>query len=150
MPVITNLNATNSSFLVSAGNYVDFNIWLLLFGTAIALLVVSRFFKKDYTSSLMVGILSFLLSVAALWSSLSVARIDSAASASVVVGNTTQQYLFPAITPLNSLPLTIVCVIVTVLCALSLIDTFLVLVQGPPPPPEKPRIAINGQGLRFK
>lgn len=144
------MNVSNASYVLSASNYVDFNLWMLLFGGGIVLLVVSRYFKKDPIGGLLVGILSFLLAVSALWSSLSVAKIEDATSAMVVVGNTTTQYVYPVITPLNSLPLTIICVIVVVLSALSLIDLFLGMIQEPPKEPERNRIAINGKGLRFK
>ena len=144
MPIITNLNATNSSLIMSAGNYVDFNVWLLIFGVAIVMLIVSRIFAKDQTGGLLIGIMAFLFSVGATWSSLSVARIDSAVGAFVVTENLTQQYIYPSITPLNSTALTGLCIILTVFCALNIIDLFLTMLQTPPQEPRKP-----GRGVKI-
>jgi hypothetical protein len=141
MPVIN--TSVNSSMIVSSGSFVDFNLWLVLFGSAIILMIVSRVFK-DEIGKLMTGILSFLLALASTWTSLSVAKVEFVSS----ITNQTVTYT-PAIQPMSSVYLTLLCVIITILCVLNLIDilsTFL----NPPQPRERDRIKINGAGLRFR
>jgi hypothetical protein len=144
MPIIADLNATNSSLLISSGNYVDFNMWLLIFGVGLAMIIVSRIFAKDQTGGLLIGIMGFIFSVGATWTSLSVARIDNAVGAFVVNENITTQYVYPTIQPMNSTALTMLCIIVTVFAALNVIDLFLSILQRPPQEPKKP-----GRGVKI-
>jgi|WetSurMetagenome_2_1015567.scaffolds.fasta_scaffold182716_3 hypothetical protein len=151
MADFTLINATNSTAsLLTTGSFVDFNVWLLIIGVSFVLLVVSRAFTKNLISALLFGIVSFLFGIASVWTSLSVARIDSAVSGIAYTDTGYIQYITPTIQPVSSLPLTILCVILVIFCALNLVDLFLTLIQEPPKKPEPNRLRINGIGVKFR
>jgi hypothetical protein len=86
MPVIDNLSAANSSFIIQYGNYTDFNIWILLIGASILLMLASRFISnRDEAGRFILSVLSVLLAIAAIWGSLGIAHFDYTSGATMFI-----------------------------------------------------------------
>jgi hypothetical protein len=139
MPVISNLSASNSSFIVQYGNYTDFNIWVLILAASLILMLASRYIPiRDEAGRFLISVLAFLLAVSSIWMSLGIANLQYTSGASIVANNTslnqtiTYNYIYPMQQVLASPALTVICIILTVLTFLNALDIFIVVMQKSP------------------
>jgi len=134
-----------NSVVLQQGAFIDFNLWLVIFATGIVLLFVSRILAKDSSGSLLTAMMSFLLLIAATWMSLSIAVITHSVGQTVVINGTTMNYAFPIYQSMASRGLTAICIVVTILAFLNLVDLFLLMLQSPPKEDQK-----KGRGVVIK
>jgi hypothetical protein len=139
MPVIDNLSAANSSFVIQYGNYTDFNIWILLIGASILLMLASRFISnRDEAGRFILSVLSVLLAIAAIWGSLGIAHFNYTSGATMVSNNSspnqsiTYNYIYPVQQVVASPASTIVCIILTIFVFLNALDIFITILQKAP------------------
>lgn len=139
MPVINNLTASNSSFVIQYGNYTDFNIWILIIGISIILMIVSRYISnRDESGRFLISVLAVLLAVAAVWMSLGIAHLDYTSGASLVSNNSslnetiTYNYVYPVQQVVASAASTIICILITIFAFLNALDIFITIVQKAP------------------
>jgi|WetSurMetagenome_2_1015567.scaffolds.fasta_scaffold66737_3 hypothetical protein len=138
MPVINNLTASNSSFVIQYGNYMDFNIWLLIVAISIGLMLFSRYISnKDEAGRFLLSVLAVLLAIAAIWGSLSLAHLDYTSGASIISNDSTinesitYNYVYPVQQVVASQGLTIICIILTIFVFLNALDIFITILQKP-------------------
>lgn len=140
MPVISNLTASNSSFIIQYGNYMDFNIWVLIIAVSVILMLVSRYISaKDEAGRFLLSVLSVILAISAIWGSLGLAHLEYTQGASLTnVTNTTlnesitYNYVYPVQQVVASPALTIICIVLTIFTFLNALDIFITILQKPP------------------
>lgn len=140
MPVISNLTASNSSFIIKYGNYMDFNIWVLIIAVSVILMLVSRYISaKDEAGRFLLSVLSVILAISAIWGSLGLAHLEYTQGASLTnVTNTTlnesitYNYVYPVQQVVASPALTIICIVLTIFTFLNALDIFITILQKPP------------------
>jgi hypothetical protein len=152
MPTIQDLNATNSSFVLQYGKYIDFNTWIAILGTAVILILVSRYLPgKDDVGRFLIATLAFIFAVAAIWGSLGVAHLDYTHGATVIANNSdinqsiTYDYVYPVQQVVSSTWLTVVCILIAIFSFLNALDIFMVMMQRPEVDEKKK----GGRGMRI-
>ena len=136
MPTITDLNATNSSFILQYGSYTDFNIWVLVIIIGVSLILISRYLSsKDDVGRFLISILAFIFGIASVWGSLGVAHFDYAHAATLVSNESsinqsiTYDYVYPVQQVVASPWLTAITIILTIFAFLNALDIFMVMMQ---------------------
>ena len=139
MPVISNLSAANSSFIIQYGNYTDFNIWILVMAISLGLMLASRYISlRDEGGRFLISVLAVLLAGSSIWMSLGIAHFEYTSGASLVANNSsinqsiTYNYIYPVQQVVASPTLTIICIVLTIITFLNALDIFLNIIQKAP------------------
>jgi hypothetical protein len=137
MPVISNLTASNSSFVIQYGNYMDFNVWVLIIVASVILMLASRYISnRDEAGRFLISVLSVLLAIAAIWGSLGLAHLEYTQGASLVSDDgsiiTTTNYVYGVQQVVASPALTIICIVLTIFAFLNALDIFITIMQKAP------------------
>ena len=138
MPTISNLTASNSSFIVQHGNYFDFNIFVLFLICTLGLLAYSAYiYKSNQSSGFIFSAIAILLAITATFGSLSVAHFSTVEGAVLAGNNTsvnqtiTYSYIYPTQQVVASPILTVFCIILTIFAVLNCLFIFARILQGP-------------------
>jgi len=152
MPYIPVLNASNASFVLKYGNFVDFNLWLLCFAVMIILIIASRLLSpKDDVGKVLISILAIIFALAAVYGSLGVANLGYTQGASLENQSelnitTTYNYIYPVQQSINSVWLTSLCIIMLIFSILNAVDHVLIMFERPNVDNMKKK---GGRGIRI-
>jgi hypothetical protein len=153
MPVVTSLNATNASFTLTYGNYIDFNTWFIIFLLCLAFILMSRFLNpRDDVGRFIVAGLAFVFGIASIWGSLGLARFDFGQGASMVLTNTSSNqtisynYIYPVEQVIASNWITILCVVLTIIAFVNGLDIIIRMLERSDEEEERKR---RGRGIRI-
>lgn len=156
MSSITCLNCTNSSYTLTYGKYLDFNIWVMIFVAILALIIISRYFigKNDDVGSFLTSAMSIVFALALVYGSLSVAYFDYTTGAintvSVLENNTTTNYTYTHVFPVQKVIasnyLTIISIVVVIITILNGVDIIIRMLERP----DETQVKQRGRGLRLR
>lgn len=140
MPLITDLNATNGSYVLQYVPYTDFNLWIVILISSILFLVFSRYINyHDDVGKIICAVIAMILSFAASFGSLSVAHLSFATSAiskienSSLINSTTiieYNYVYPVKEVITANWLTIACVIFSIIAVINMADMVITTIQN--------------------
>lgn len=134
-----NLTLSNASATLIAAPYTDYTLFLVIFVVSIVLLVLSRCVNtNDIVGRMITGVMSFILSAAALWGSLSVAAlyyVSSAAMVENVTGNVTTTSatsvsVIPVIQSLSANWITLIIAIFSIISLVNILDLIITTIQN--------------------
>lgn len=140
MPLITDLNATNASYVLQYTPYTDFNLWIIILISSILFLVFSRYISyRDDVGKIICAIIAMILSFAASYGSLSVAHLSFATTAVSKIENSSlinsstiieYNYVYPVKEVITANWLTIACIIFSIIAIINLIDMIVTTIQN--------------------
>jgi hypothetical protein len=152
MPYIQTLNATNASFVLQYGKYTDFNLWAMVFGIIIILMIASRYLpSKDDVGKFLIATLAVIFALAATYGSLGVSHFSYTEGAtllndSIVNQTITYNYIYPVQQVVSTPWLTVICIIMVIFSFLNALDILIVMMERPNVDNMKKK---GGRGLRI-
>lgn len=149
MTTYENLSLINGTIATTSGNYTDVWIFSIVFIFAIVLLLISRLMSDNgnLTGKFLISVLSFLLSVASAWGSLSLAYITATGDSQWINGTNYTYHVYSVVQTINNPWITIMCVLIVIFAFLAALDTGIVIIQGSKPEHVK---FSEVDGVRFR